>query len=121
MLWPLVEKVSLSSNLWKILSEGLVLVDAPGLNDENAQRNDVVKKELVKTNSVLIVSDINRAVNDKVAKDMLNKSIRNQMVMDGQTILFVCTKNDILEATEVSKSLKTENKTPRESSIDRIS
>jgi hypothetical protein len=116
MLWPLVEKVSLSSHTWKILSEGLVLVDAPGLNDENAQRNDVVKKELVKTNSVLIVSDINRAVNDKVAKDMLNKSIRNQMVMDGQTIIFVCTKNDIIEVSDI----KTENKTPRESSNDRI-
>jgi hypothetical protein len=44
---------------------------APGINDDNSARDGIVKTYLKDADSVWIVSNIKRAVNDKSAKDML--------------------------------------------------
>ena len=66
-------------------------MDAPGVNDDNGARDRVVKQYLKNADSVWIVSNIKRAVNDRTAKDMLSESFRRQLLMDGQygQIVFV--------------------------------
>lgn len=54
---------------------GSVLVDAPGVRDDNSARDAVVKAYLRDGNSIWIVANIKRAVNDKTAKDMLGEGI----------------------------------------------
>lgn len=42
--WPLVRLVKLRSRRWTSLRAGTVLVDAPGLHDDNAARDAVVRR-----------------------------------------------------------------------------
>jgi len=46
------------------------LCDVPGLHDDNAARNGVMRTILAEADSILIVSAITRAVNDKVHTHM---------------------------------------------------
>ena len=63
---------------WRVLSTGAVLVDAPGVHDDNSARDAVVKAHLKDADAVWIVSNIVRAVNDKTAKDMLGEQFKRQ-------------------------------------------
>ena len=83
------------------------LVDTPGVNDNNGARDRVVKEYLKNADSVWIVSNIKRAVNDRTAKDMLSESFRLQLLMDGQygQIVFVATQSDDLHASELRDNL----------------
>ena len=72
------------SRRWEVLKTGAVLVDAPGVHDDNSARDGVVKRKLKEADAVWIVSNIVRAVNDKTAKDLLGEQFRRQMLMDGQ-------------------------------------
>eukprot|EP00040_Diaphanoeca_grandis_P035195 m.220660 g.220660 ORF g.220660 m.220660 type:complete len:926 (+) comp33324_c1_seq1:67-2844(+) len=108
-LWPLVKEVKISSKKWTILKTGCVLVDAPGVNDSNSSRDAVVRQYLKTADSVWIVSNINRAVNDKTAKDMLDKNFRRQLLMDGKmsnSLVFIATQSDVLQEAEIVRSLK---------------
>jgi len=108
--WPLVQQVRLWSKKWKSLSAGTVLVDAPGLNDNNAARDAVVKQRLRSSDAIWICSNITRAVNDKTAKDLLGSQFRRQVIMDGQvgSLVFVATQTDSISALEVRRQLKLE-------------
>lgn len=66
--WPLVKQVRLYSRKWTALRTGAMLVDAPGVHDDNSARGAVVKTYLKEADAVWIVSNIVRAVNDKTAK-----------------------------------------------------
>lgn len=61
------------------MKTGCVIVDAPGVNDDNSARNNIVQSYLKEADSIWIVSNINRAVNDKTAKDMLDHKFRRQL------------------------------------------
>lgn len=59
--------------------------------------------------AIWIVSNITRAVNDKTAKDLLSKDFRRQLLMDGKlsgALAFVATQTDLLQRSEIIKSLK---------------
>ncbi|XP_043922329.1 uncharacterized protein LOC122797872 [Protopterus annectens] len=58
--------------------------------------------------AVWIVSDITRAADDKTAKNILNKSLRTQLYMDGQygRIAFICTKTDNYSVKEICRRLQ---------------
>ena len=73
--WPLVKQVRLYSRQWQTLKTGAVLVDAPGVHDDNSARDAVVKRKLKEADAVWIVSNIVRAVNDKTAKDLLGEQV----------------------------------------------
>lgn len=85
-----------------------MLVDAPGVHDDNSARDGVVKAKLKDADAVWIVSNIVRAVNDKTAKDLLGEQFRSQMLMDGQygALAFVATQSDVIERSEAIRSLK---------------
>ena len=91
-----------------MLKTGAVLVDAPGVHDDNSARDGVVKAKLKHADAVWIVSNIVRAVNDKTAKDLLGEQFRRQMLMDGQygALAFVATQSDVIERSEAIRSLK---------------
>jgi hypothetical protein len=112
--WPLVRRVRMSGRSWNLLKSGCVLVDAPGVNDDNSARDGIVKSYLKDADSVWIVSNIKRAVNDRTAKDMLGESFRRQLLMDGQygALLFIATQSDVLVASEIADNLKLSRSSP---------
>lgn len=100
--WPLIKvvKIFLKS---KILKDGAVLVDLPGIKDSNAARSAVSERYLMKCNSIWVVSPIHRATNDESARALLGKFYsQDQLFMDGtfQTATFICSKSDVLGRLE---------------------
>ena len=65
--WPLVKKVR-ASGPWDVLKSGAILIDAPGTHDSDSARGAVVQRALKEADSVWIVSNINRAVNDRAGR-----------------------------------------------------
>lgn len=68
--WPLVRRVRMYGRAWTLLKTGGVLVDAPGVNDDNSARDGLVKTYLKEADSIWIITPIKRAINDKTAKTM---------------------------------------------------
>ena len=104
--WPLVKRCKVLGR-WDVLKSGAQFVDAPGVNDDNSSRDKMVAQYLKQADAIWIVSNINRAVNDKTAKDMLNHRFRQQLLMDGNygQIVFIATQSDILQRSEVIHTL----------------
>ncbi|RDW73682.1 hypothetical protein BP5796_07124 [Coleophoma crateriformis] len=109
--WPLVRCAKIKIKA-PILRNGLVLVDLPGLGDSNAGRTQVTQAYLQDVKYLWIVSDIVRAVDDEIAKDLLGRSFRRQLLMDGRYgdnyITFVMTKIDQVNVQEVIQTLDLE-------------
>jgi len=105
--WPIVKQVRLYSRRWDSLKTGAVLVDAPGVHDDNSARDAVVKRRFKEADAVWIVSNIVRAVNDKTAKDLLGEQFRRQLLMDGQfgSLAFIATQSDVIERAEALRAL----------------
>ncbi|KAF7896561.1 hypothetical protein EAF00_006575 [Botryotinia globosa] len=111
--WPLVRCVRIYTKA-EILRHGLVLVDLPGLGDSNTGRTQVAENHSKKLTYVWIVADIVRAIDDQVAKDLMGKSFRRQLLMDGKYddkyVTFIMTKTDIINNEEVIESLQLREK-----------
>ncbi|TGO74897.1 hypothetical protein BELL_0249g00080 [Botrytis elliptica] len=111
--WPLVRCVRIYTKA-EILRHGLVLVDLPGLGDSNTGRTQVAETYAKKLTYVWIVADIVRAIDDQVAKDLMGKSFRRQLLMDGKYddkyVTFIMTKTDIINNEEVIESLQLREK-----------
>lgn len=65
------------------LSTGAVIVDLPGVHDQNAARAAVAESYMKQCTGLWIVAPITRAVDDKAAKDLLGESFKRQLKMDG--------------------------------------
>ncbi|KAK0107345.1 hypothetical protein ONS95_004038 [Cadophora gregata] len=110
--WPLVRlvKVYIKASL---LKEGLVLVDLPGLGDSNSGRASIAENYVKHLKSVWVVADINRAVDDKVAQDLLGASFKRQLLLNGnyheRFVTFVLTRIDNLNTDEVINNLNLHN------------
>jgi GTP-binding protein EngB required for normal cell division len=106
--WPLVRlvKVFIKSD---ILKNGLVLVDLPGLGDSNVGRTQVAEDYIKKLRHMWVVADIVRAIDDRVANELMSRSFRRALVMDGRYhenfVTFIMTKTDQLTTHEVINSL----------------
>ncbi|KAE9406068.1 hypothetical protein BT96DRAFT_934341 [Gymnopus androsaceus JB14] len=93
------------------LADGVVLVDLPGTSDANSARNSIAEKYIEKSELVWIVAPITRAVDDKVAKDLLGDKFKAQMMMDGRVrpdsnaITFIATKCDDISCNEIIEDL----------------
>ncbi|KAE8314943.1 hypothetical protein BDV41DRAFT_563275 [Aspergillus transmontanensis] len=106
-LWPLIRVVRIYVKA-KALSTGAVLVDLPGVFDSNAARVAVAEDYMKRCSAHWVVSPINRAVDDKVAHDLLGQNFKMQMHMDCafNNVTFVCTKTDDISVSEVQDSLR---------------
>lgn len=93
--WPLTKTVNVQGP-WPLLQQGVRLVDAPGLHDDNSARASVVKGYLAKADSIFFVSNIKRAVNDKTTKDLLTLDLRRNLLATGKLgqLAFICTQSD---------------------------
>ncbi|KAF2016407.1 hypothetical protein BU24DRAFT_481019 [Aaosphaeria arxii CBS 175.79] len=105
--WPLIKVVRIYVRS-AVLANGAVLVDLPGLQDDNAARAAVADSYIRKCNGMLIVAPITRAVDDKSAKDLLGDTFRRQLKFDCafSGITFVCSKTDDIEIREAAESLR---------------
>lgn len=52
---------------------------------------------------ILIVTEVQRAVSSKTAKELLGENFRRQLLMDGNygNVAFICTKNDDVQPSEL--------------------
>ncbi|KAJ6539274.1 hypothetical protein B0H19DRAFT_1178148 [Mycena capillaripes] len=107
-LWPLIRKVNVRCSA-AALATGAVLVDLPGTGDANAARNNIAKNYMKTANCIWILAPITRAVDSKIAKDLLGDAFRTQLMMDGgydaNTITFIATKCDDISCSEVIPAL----------------
>ena len=105
-LWPLVQRVRVAGP-WDALAAGVRLIDAPGLHDDNAARDGVVKATLRAADGVLLVANIRRAVNDKTTKDALPLALREKLGARGRLgdVAVVVTQADVLNKSEVAANL----------------
>ncbi|KAK6003880.1 hypothetical protein QM012_008730 [Aureobasidium pullulans] len=104
--WPLIKVVRLYVKA-DALSTGAVLVDLPGVADSNAARAAVAEGYMKQCTGLWIVSPINRAVDDKAAKNLLGSTFRRQLKYDGtySGVTFICSKTDDISNTEAADSL----------------
>ena len=86
----------------------MVLVDLPGFGDSNTGRTKVTDDYKKNLDYVLIVADINRAVDDKVARELLDRNWKMEQYRAGRyaakCIAFVVTKTDVVRALLLRKA-----------------
>ncbi|KIM23722.1 hypothetical protein M408DRAFT_27677 [Serendipita vermifera MAFF 305830] len=121
--WPLIKQVK----VWvkaEALSTGAVLCDLPGAADSNVARSNIAKEYMKHANCIWILAPIQRAVDDKTAKDLLGEAFKAQLLMDGNydgsTITFIATKADDISASEVIRALGLDEDPQFESIRDRV-
>ncbi|KZO96719.1 hypothetical protein CALVIDRAFT_110717 [Calocera viscosa TUFC12733] len=109
-MWPLVKSIKCQLKA-DVLSTGAILVDLPGDKDTNAARAKIAQDYLQKSDAFFIVAPINRAVNDKVAQELLGRAFKSQLLMDGcyndEAITFICSKTDHISSREMISTLRT--------------
>jgi len=106
-LWPLVKRVRFAGP-WAALTSGVKLVDAPGTHDDNAARDQTIKRNLAEADVVLLVSNIRRAINDKSVKDWVPLSLRQDLIKEGKLgqVAYVATQTDEFHRSELVKNLR---------------
>ncbi|ETN43542.1 uncharacterized protein HMPREF1541_02701 [Cyphellophora europaea CBS 101466] len=104
--WPLIRVVRLYVKS-PALATGAVIVDLPGVHDSNQARAAVARSYMKQCTGLWIVAPINRAVDDKSAKNLLGESFKRQLKMDGgyDSVTFICSKTDDISLTEAQDSL----------------
>ena len=112
-LWPLVQRVRLRGPFAvcapSLLAPGGVrLLDAPGLHDDNAARDGVLRGVVAEAAAVLVVSNIRRACNDKGSKEMMPLPLRKALLERGFVgeFAFVATQTDLLTPSELIQNLR---------------
>lgn len=103
--WPLVKVIRVYCKA-DCLSTGVCLVDLPGTMDSNAARSAVARRYMSQCNAFWLASNITRAVDDKAAKDLLGRSSRSQLKMDGiySNITFIATWADSIDINNIIES-----------------
>lgn len=90
--WPLIKVVRIFCRA-EVLSTGLVVVDLPGVADSNPARSAIASKYMAECSAVWVAAPIKRATDNKAAKELMGKSSRLQMKLDGiySNVTFICT------------------------------
>ncbi|XP_041938990.1 nuclear GTPase SLIP-GC-like isoform X2 [Alosa sapidissima] len=93
--WPLVKSVTIKVPGHNDILKNLVLIDLPGTGDIDMSRREMWKKCLRGCSTVWIISDINRAVSDQSAWEILTASTED-LIHGGEcnNIAYICTKTD---------------------------
>ncbi|KAK2030789.1 hypothetical protein LX32DRAFT_716264 [Colletotrichum zoysiae] len=105
--WPLVKAVRIFTKS-RVLSNGLTIVDLPGHEDWDAARAAVASQYLKTCSGIWIVAPINRAVDNKTAKDLMSDSIKRQIKLDGSysALTIICSKTDVMDINSAIDSLR---------------
>lgn len=108
--WPLVKRVLLRGP-WNACFGQLAyinLLDAPGLHDSNAERAATLAKVLHSADSILLVANSRRAVNDKTTQDAMPLTLRKSLVESGRfgQLALISTQTDLITTSEAIDNLK---------------
>ncbi|XP_053298906.1 nuclear GTPase SLIP-GC isoform X2 [Pleuronectes platessa] len=98
--WPLVECVTVRLPNKELLQH-VTLVDLPGNGDRNKSRDNMWRKMVGSCSTVWILADINRALAEKDAWEILQNA--NSLIGNGgecQRIHFICTKSDNVDDSD---------------------
>ncbi|KAK6357516.1 hypothetical protein TWF718_001825 [Orbilia javanica] len=91
-LWPLVKVVKIYLDA-PVLETGAVLVDLPGLQDNNPARTSIAHRYLQKADKVIVVSRLTRILTNDTATAMARMGYAKQLELDGRkniTIVGTC-------------------------------
>ncbi|KAL1839183.1 hypothetical protein VTJ49DRAFT_1802 [Mycothermus thermophilus] len=112
--WPLVKVVRIFVKA-EILKDRVVIVDLPGVQDSNAARSAVASNYVDHCSGHWVVSPITRAVNDKVAYDLMGKAFRRQLQLVGMysNVTIVCSKTDDFCTKEILEDSSAESEPRR--------
>jgi len=93
--WPIVKRVRVRGP-FPSLSEGVVLVDLPGLNDPNAAREAATREHLTSSQFVWVVFNMKRALTRDVFEFLSEGDLLRRLYTDGRTdsLVFVGTASD---------------------------
>ncbi|OHE94169.1 hypothetical protein CORC01_10507 [Colletotrichum orchidophilum] len=105
--WPLVKVVRIFTKA-KVLSNGITIVDLPGHQDWDAARAAVASNYIKSCSGIWVVAPINRAVDNKTAKDIMSNSIKRQLKLDGafSALTIICSKTDDMAINSGLESMK---------------
>ncbi|KAF6818243.1 hypothetical protein CMUS01_11952 [Colletotrichum musicola] len=106
--WPLVKTVRIYTKA-EVLSNGLTVVDLPGHQDWDAGRAAVATDRMKSCSGLWIMAPINRAADNKTAKDLLSGHFKRQLQLDGSfsAVTFICSNTDDLTLEPAVRNLKT--------------
>ncbi|KDQ10535.1 hypothetical protein BOTBODRAFT_163630 [Botryobasidium botryosum FD-172 SS1] len=106
-LWPLIRQVKIQC-CSDALRTGAVLVDLPGGADANAARCSIADEYMKKCDRIWIVAPIQRAADNKSAKELLGRNFKTQHLSfrAEDTITFVATNCDDVLCPELIDSLE---------------
>ncbi|KAF3191514.1 hypothetical protein TWF788_006111 [Orbilia oligospora] len=91
-LWPLIKTVKIYLDS-PVLETGAVLVDLPGLQDNNPARTSVAQKYLQKADKIIVVSRLSRILTNDTATALAQMGYAKQLKLDGRksiTMIATC-------------------------------
>ncbi|KAK1633473.1 hypothetical protein BDP81DRAFT_463227 [Colletotrichum phormii] len=102
--WPLVKVVRLFTKA-RVLVNGVTI---PDHQDWDAARAAVASEYIKSCSGVWVVAPINRAVDNKTAKDIMSNSIKRQLKLDGafSALTVICSKTDDMTISSGMDSMK---------------
>lgn len=105
--WPLVKTVKMKGP-FEAISEGMTLVDLPGINDPNEARERVTRKYLKDSRFVWIVFNVKRGPTKDITDLMKSDDFMRQIVMDGRAdaMTFVGTSSDDADVESIIEDLE---------------
>lgn len=106
--WALLDMVCLYVK-HPLLENGLVLVDAPGVGDDNATRNERATKYIQDCSAICIMAPCIRAISNSTFRGLIKRALRQVQFSDRLSCtVLVCTKADDVDLGEVSLTLNPE-------------
>ncbi|KAK6362829.1 hypothetical protein TWF730_000282 [Orbilia blumenaviensis] len=104
--WPLIKVMRVHLDA-EVLDGDAVLVDLPGLKDDNAARAAVAQGYLAKANEVIIVSRLTRALTDETTAALAEMGYTKQLQFDGRRrITIVCSFCDLFRPSDARQEFK---------------
>ncbi|KAK6509064.1 hypothetical protein TWF481_003828 [Arthrobotrys musiformis] len=105
-LWPLIKIMRIHLDA-EVLNGDAILVDLPGLKDDNAARAAVAQSYLAKANEIIIVSRLTRALTDETTAGLAEMGYTKQLQFDGRKrITIVCSFCDIFRPSDARQEFK---------------
>lgn len=103
-LWPYIRKIKvyLKSH---VLSQGLILVDLPGLRDLNSARRKITHRYLWNCHEIFAVCETKRAISDEGVKTVFDMALQAQLERAG----IICTHSDVFNYNEIKNYLDHED------------
>ncbi|KAK4170796.1 hypothetical protein QBC36DRAFT_341274 [Triangularia setosa] len=102
-LWPYIRKVCVYLKA-HVLSQGLILVDLPGLRDLSATRRNATERCLLQCDDIMVVCHRDRATIDAGVESIFQLAKKAKLSSVG----IICTKSDHNNAQEAERDWKGE-------------